>query len=164
MSFLLLFHFVEQTVRLQIAALHANSCSHICNGTVHHTALVSSPSSDRHLVQSHEHIWSFGGVGRDTRCNASWLNQEGKLNAMKVLIIKNNKSQESSPLVTVISECKTLEDVPGAERGLYPFLELNEYSCSGVLGDLQTLAWPHCSSVVGEDHTGLLPYAALWQS
>ncbi|CAM9273515.1 unnamed protein product, partial [Bubo scandiacus] len=51
----------------------------------------------------------------NTCCITSWLNQEGKLNAMNVLIIKNSNSQErSSPLVAVSSDYKTLEDAPVA--------------------------------------------------
>ena len=122
--------------RLQIALLHANGWSHICSSTVHHTALVSSPSRTGTQCWVMSTSALFWGVGRDTCCVTSWLNQEGKLNTMNLLIIKNGNSQErSSPLAeesaTVNSDYKTLEDAPVAGWGLYPSPELTKYSCLG---------------------------------
>lgn len=107
----------------------------------------------------------FWRVGRGTCCITSWLNKEGKLNAMNLLIIKNSNSQErSSPLVAVSSGYKTLEDAPVAGWVLHPSPELSDYSCLGYSGIYKVLGEPHCSPVVDKDHPGLLPYTALWQS
>lgn len=54
---------------------------------------------------------------------------------MNLLIIKDSNSQErSSPLLTVSSDYKTMEDAPVAGWGLYPSPERTKYSCLGHSG------------------------------
>lgn len=107
----------------------------------------------------------FWGVGRGTCSITSWLDQEGKLNAMNLLIIKNSNSQEkSSPLVAVSSDYKTLG---GCSSGWVRFISIpwtHQVLLFVILWDLEMLGDLHRSPAVGKDHTGLIPYTAPWQS